>query len=258
MKAPQPAPPAPGPDRVDDGSRRGLVAETVFVQLAFLLPAVLVAVDQFAAHLGGAGAISQFPAVVRGHPLENLILGAASYLSVGAVVPLALLLLARTGQNPATLGLTTPRRGDVGPGIGIAAASYAAVLVISVMLAALLAGHRQLISQPSIGRLPTYYIAYGLVIAAVTAITEETIVNGYLLTRLEQLGWAPGRALLLSVVLRTSYHIYYGLGFVFAIPFGYFTARSFQKHHRLTRPVLAHFLYDAATFTIAVLVARRG
>jgi hypothetical protein len=71
------------------------------------VPAVLFAIDQFAAHLGEVGTIRQFPSLFHGHLLAKLILGVASYLSVGAVVPLALLLLARTGQGPAALGLTT-------------------------------------------------------------------------------------------------------------------------------------------------------
>lgn len=235
-----------------------MVKETWFVELAFLVPAVLVAIDQFAAHLGGAATISRFPAIVHGHPLANLILGVASYLSVGAVVPLALLLLARTGQGPAALGLTTPRWRDLLPAIGIAAATYATVLVLSQLVAVLAAHHRQLFAQPPTGRVPAYYIVFGLAVSAVTAVTEEVLVNGYLLTRLEQLGWSPARALLLSVVLRTSYHVYYGLGFLLTIPFGYYAARSFQKHHRLTRPILAHFVYDATIFTITVLAARHS
>jgi membrane protease YdiL (CAAX protease family) len=223
------------------------------VELAFLLPAVLTAVDDFARHLSGVGTISQFPTIVPGHQAENLILGAASYLTVGAVVPLALLLLSRTGQTPATLGLTTPRWSDALPALGIAAAAYGSAVVISASLAQVAAKHGSFFARPVAPHLPAYYVLYGLIAAAVTAITEETMVNGYLLTRLEQLGWTPDRALLLSVVLRTSYHVYYGLGFLIVIPFGYFTGRSFQKHRRLTRPVLAHFLYDAVLLTIAVL-----
>jgi len=55
--------------------------------------------------------------------------------------------------------------------------------------------------------------------------------------------------------LRTSYHVYYGLGFLLTIPFGYYATRSFQKHRRLMRPIVAHFLYDAVLITIAVLVS---
>lgn len=36
--------------------------------------------------------------------------------------------------------------------------------------------------------------------------------NGYLLVRLEQLGWQPRRTLLLGLALRSSYHIHYGIG----------------------------------------------
>jgi membrane protease YdiL (CAAX protease family) len=58
----------------------------------------------------------------------------------------------------------------------------------------------------------------------------------------------------LSLTLRTSYHVYYGLGFLLTIPLGYFLTRSFQKHRRLMRPIIAHFLYDAVLITISILV----
>jgi membrane protease YdiL (CAAX protease family) len=67
---------------------------------------------------------------------------------------------------------------------------------------------------------PAYYVIYGIAISAVTSVAEETLVSGYLLTRLEQLGWSPRRALALSLTLRTSYHVYYGPGFLLTIPFG--------------------------------------
>jgi membrane protease YdiL (CAAX protease family) len=79
------------------------------------------------------------------------------------------------------------------------------------------------------------------------------LVNGYLITRLGQLGWTPQSALILSLVLRTSYHVYYGLGFLLTVPFGYLVTRSFQKHRRLTRPITAHFLFDAILVTISIL-----
>lgn len=238
-------------------SRRGLLWETWFVQLTFLLPTIASAIDEFVAHLDGQAEISFFPTVVHGHPVENLFLSGASYLAVGAVVPLALLLLARTGDSPAALGLTGHWRGEALPAAGIALASYGTALLLSVPLSPVLAGSKDLASQLSLGPVPAYYLVYGLLVAAVTAVAEETLVNGYLLTRLGQLGWQPSRALLLSLALRTSYHLYYGLGLVFTIPFGYYATRSFQKHRRLSRPIIAHFLYDGALITIGVLAARR-
>jgi len=159
-------------------------------------------------------------------------------------------------ERLAQLGLTKPGwRTDVWPGAGIAAAGYGAVLVLAIALAPLIRDDKQLFSAPAVGHLPDYYIVYGIVIAAVSASAEEILVSGYLLTRLEQLGWNPRRALVLSLTLRTSYHVYYGLGFLLTIPFGYFATRSFQKHRRLMPPIIAHFLYDAVLFTIAVLAS---
>jgi membrane protease YdiL (CAAX protease family) len=109
------------------------------------------------------------------------------------------------------------------------------------------------VSSTPIGHVPAYYVVWGLAISATTAIAEETLMSGYLLTRLSQLGWSPRRALIVSLVLRTSYHVYYGIGFILTVPFGYFVTRSFQKNRRLTRPIVAHFLFDAIIFTIAVL-----
>jgi hypothetical protein len=39
------------------------------------------------------------------------------------------------------------------------------------------------------------------------------------------------------------------------VPFGYLVTRSFQRHGRISRPILAHFLYDATLLTIAVLTS---
>ena len=251
---PAPAEPPPPPIRIEAPSRRGLVLETWFVELAFLVPGVLAAVDVLAARVGGAGDITRFPTIVSGHPLANLIVGIISYFEVAAVVPLALLLLSRTGQGPAVMGLTRPGWArDVWPALGLAAAGYGAVLVIAIPFAPLLAHHKTLFNQIPTGHVPKYYVIYGIAVAAVTAITEETLVSGYLLTRLEQLGWDPKWALVLSLTLRTSYHVYYGLGFLLTIPLGYFLTRSFQKHRRLMRPIIAHFLYDAVLITISIL-----
>ena len=58
----------------------------------------------------------------------------------------------------------------------------------------------------------------------------------------------------LSLALRTSYHVYYGLAVLLTLPFGYFATRSFQRRRKLNRPILMHFLYDSTVFLIAILV----
>jgi membrane protease YdiL (CAAX protease family) len=222
--------------------------------VAFLVPAVGAAIVPLVQHSEGVNDINRYPAFVPGNPLTNMLLGIITYLGVGALVPLALLLLSRTGDRPSTLGLRWPSWSlDIWPAIGLVGLSWVTEIGVLIPLAPVIA-HSQLVNHPVVGRVPDYFVIYGLFISGVTAVTEEVIINGYLLVRLEQLGWQPRRALLLSLALRTSYHIYYGIAFFLVIPFGYFVTRSFQKNRRLTRPIVAHFIYDAALTSIAVLV----
>jgi membrane protease YdiL (CAAX protease family) len=242
------------PVQVAPLTRRGLVIETWFVELVFLSSGVIGAVILLAEHVGGVSGVTRFPSILPGHPLENMLLGMLNYLQVGAIVPLALLLLSRTGQRPAVMGLGGSRwPGDLLPGAGLALAGFGLTYLVGLAFVPL--EHSSLFNQVPTGKVPHYYILYGLLISATTAITEETLVSGYLLTRLDQLGWDPRWALVLSLVLRTSYHVYYGLGFLLTVPTGYIFTRSFQKHRRLMRPIVAHFLYDAVLFTISILVS---
>jgi membrane protease YdiL (CAAX protease family) len=238
----------------DRATRRNLVWETRFVMVAFLVPAVSSAVILFVQHVSGVADITRFPVIVADNPVTNLVLGILSYLSVAATVPLALLLLVRTGQTPTVLGLGRPSwTQDVWPGLGLAAASFGAEIPLAVVISPLVAHHSDLVNRVSVGHVPGYYVIWGIAMSAITAIAEEVVINGYLITRLGQLSWTPRSALILSLCLRTSYHVYYGVGFLLTIPFGYFVTRSFQKHHRLNRSIAAHFLFDAILSTIAIL-----
>jgi membrane protease YdiL (CAAX protease family) len=238
----------------DGPARRSLVWETRFVMVAFLVPAVSSAIILFVQHVSGVGNITRFPVIVHGHPVTNLVVGVLDYCSVAAVVPLALLLLVRTGQTPSILGLGMPSWAqDIWPGLGLAALSFAAELPVALALSPLIAHDSSLVNKVSIGHVPGYYVIWGIAMSAITAVAEEVLVNGYLITRLGQLGWTPKSALILSLSLRTSYHIYYGIGFLLTVPFGYFVTRSFQKHRRLNRSIAAHFLFDAVLSTIAIL-----
>jgi membrane protease YdiL (CAAX protease family) len=224
--------------------------------LVFLVPSVAAAIALLARQVNGVGPVTRFPTLAH-NQLANMIIGILVYLSVAAAVPLALYLLSRTGQRPRDLGINLPSfRKDVWPAAGLIGASLGSNFVLAIVLAPLLlANNNHLTSNAAVGHVPHYYVIYGLAISATTAIAEEVLINGYLLVRLQQLGWTPSKALALSLALRTSYHVYYGIGFVLTIPFGYFVTRSFQKNRRLMRPIVTHFLYDAILFTIAILAS---
>ncbi len=234
-------------------SRRHIVLETWFVMVAFLAAPLSSAIVVFAQHYQGDTGITRFPVLVH-NPLWNMVLGIFAYLPLAALVPLALLLLVRTGQPPSSIGLGRPRfTVDIWPALGLVGLSFLGELGLGIVFSPLLAHNSKLVNPVPLGHVPAYYVIWGLSASAVTAVSEEVFVNGYLITRLQQLGWSPGRALALSLVLRTSYHVYYGVAFLFTVPFGYFVTRSFQKHRRLNRAIAAHFLFDAILFVLAIL-----
>ena len=238
-------------------TRRSLVWETRAVLFGFLLIGVTGAIVLIAQQVNGVGPITPFPTVIHHNPVGNVLVGILAYLPTAAFVPIALYLLWRTGQRPRDLGLGWPSlRRDLWPAIGLVAAAYVCEIALGIVLRPLLASQASLTNHSVVGHVPWYYIFYALALSATTAINEEVLINGYLLVRLEQLGWAPGKALALSLTLRTSYHIYYGIGFILTVPFGYFVTRSFQKNRRLTRPIFAHFLFDSIVFTLAIFVVK--
>jgi hypothetical protein len=227
--------------------------ETVFVIVAFALPGLVDAGVILAQHLGGVGDLDEFNLPLPHHPGVSLLLLVLNYLTSALVVPIGLLLLARTGQPPSTLGLTRRRMiRDVPGAVTLLAGTW---LVNSVVLVAFspIIDNKHLTNTTSNSHVPAYFIVYALIVSATTAVNEEVLVNGFFLTRLSQLGWRPWPALGLSLAVRTSYHLYYGVALVATIPFGYLATRSFQKRGTLWRPILAHFLNDAILLTVAVL-----
>lgn len=89
-----------------------------------------------------------------------------------------------------------------------------------------------------------------LVLAAVqNAVLEETIVVGYLLTRLRELGWQIGSIIVASAVLRGSYHLYQGFGaFLGNVVMGVIFALFFLRTRRVMPLIIAHTLLDVFAF----------
>ena len=188
-----PPPPQPTMVKIEPTSRRGLVWETRFVMAAFLVPAIGAAIVPLGAPADGVSDINRFPTLVS-DPLLNMILGMIEYVGLVAVVPVALLLRTRTGTRREPWVSEFEFLLDIWPGIGLAVLSYLAEIVVLIPLAAV-SRAKNLVISPAITSVPHYYVIYGLFTSAVTAITEEVIVNGYLLVRLEQLGWLTRSAL---------------------------------------------------------------
>jgi membrane protease YdiL (CAAX protease family) len=88
-----------------------------------------------------------------------------------------------------------------------------------------------------------------LLSAAHDGILEEILVIGYLLHRLDQLGWTPWKAIVFSAVLRGSYHLYQGLGgFLGNAAMGVIFGVLYRRWGRVTPMIIAHALIDAVAF----------
>lgn len=244
---------APGPER------QSLVWESRFVMVAFLAPAIVGAIVAFVQNLTDHSSVSPFQSIVPNLPL-NALLGSLAYLPTAATVPLAVYLLWRSGIAPKAIGLVRPGlRSDILPGLGLWLASYGGELLLAIPVALITSafgGTHGAINSVDVGHVPWYYLFWGLVISATTAINEELLINGYLISRLSQFGWTPRAALILSLCLRTSYHVYYGLGFILTVPLGWFVTRSFQKHRRIERAIFAHFCFDASAMVLSIFVLK--
>lgn len=167
---------------------------------------------------------------------------------------LALYLLWRSGFGPSAIGLSRPRwRPDGLGGLGLALLIGLPGLGFYV-LARVLGLSADV--EPAELYDTWWRIPMLLGVAFANGWAEEIIVVGFLLTRLRQLDVSPGRALVISSLLRGAYHLYQGysagLGnVVMGLVFGY----AWQRTGRLWPLIIAHTLIDAVAFVGYALVA---
>jgi membrane protease YdiL (CAAX protease family) len=177
-----------------------------------------------------------------------------------ALAPVALVahLLARERVGMPVIGLdrSQPRR-DLARGAVIAAVIGGTGLAFYLGVRA--AGFNLTVVPES---LPAVWWRIPVLVASAVqnAVLEEVIVVGYLLRRLDQLGWAPNRALAASAVLRGSYHLYQGLGgMVGNMVMGVVFVLLYRRWGRIGPLVAAHSLIDTVAFVgYAVLAGKVG
>jgi membrane protease YdiL (CAAX protease family) len=180
-----------------------------------------------------------------------------AYIAVDvAPVVLVLYLMARSGERPATIGLDATQ-----PARDLLRGAVLAALIGGTGLALYLAAYHLGLSLNVVPEsLPAVWwrIPVLLLSAAHDGILEEILVIGYLLRRLDQLGWTPWKAIVFSAALRGSYHLYQGFGgflgnFAMGIIFGYL----YRRWGRVMPLIIAHTLIDAVTFVgYAALVGK--
>ncbi|GAA5059184.1 CPBP family intramembrane glutamic endopeptidase [Streptomyces similanensis] len=173
-----------------------------------------------------------------------------------ALVPVALVahFLLREGRSLRVLGFDRTRPWpDLGRGAAIAAVIGSAG--IAFYLAARGLGFNLTVVPEA---LPAVWWKYPVLIlsAVQNAVLEEVIVVGYLLRRLDRLGWSAGTALVASSVLRGSYHLYQGVGgFLGNMAMGVVFVWLYRRWGRVGPLVAAHSLLDVGAFVGYALLA---
>jgi membrane protease YdiL (CAAX protease family) len=189
-----------------------------------------------------------------GRPLLDLFMQLLNITLSLAPVFLVFYLLARSGEGPSSIGADAREPGrDLARGAALAAVIGGAGLGLY-----LIAYHAGVELNVVAESLPDIWWRFPVLLlsAAQNAISEEVIMIGYLLTRLDRLGMRPSRAIVLSAVIRGSYHLYQGAGAflgnaVMGLIFGFF----FRRWGRVMPMIIAHFLIDAVTFVGYALLA---
>ena len=244
--------PATVPATLPPLTRRMLGWEIVVVFGVSLGASALYAIINLIASLTAPKALAKQHAILvgslaPGRPLLDLTLQLASILTTLVPVALVFYLLAREGEGPSALGLDITQ-----PVKDIARGAVLAAIIGGSGLALYLAAFHLGISLNVVPEtLPNVWWRIPVLVldAAQNGILEEIIVLGYLLRRLDQLGWTPWKAIALAAVVRGSYHLYQGFGgFIGNAILGVIFGVLYKRWGRVTPMIIAHTLIDTGAF----------
>jgi membrane protease YdiL (CAAX protease family) len=225
-----------------------MLAEEVLVVLSLsLLPSAVDAIISLASAPLAGVAVSVYGNAALASQLSSIVFGLA---------PVALVVhLVRRGRDPLDrfgLGTSTIRR-DAGAGVLLGLGVALVGLAIYIAAVALKV-NRFVVPVPPTGHWWTVPV---LVLGAMqAALLEETVAVGYLIRRLEQIGWSGTVAVVTSAVLRASYHLYQGWGgFAGNMALGLAFGSIFWRWRRVWPLVFAHASVDILA-GVAYLVYR--
>ena len=256
--APSPARPEPLTS-LDPHAARLQRWEIVCVFAVSLGASGVYALVQYIGSLTAQQALSKQQVVVHGtlapgRPLLDLFLQLTNITLALAPVLLVFYLLARAGEGPSSIGVDVREPGrDLARG-----AALAALIGGSGLGLYLIAYHIGVELNVVAENLPDVWwrIPVLLLSAFQNAALEEIVVVGYLLSRLDKLGVRPWRAVVISAVIRGSYHLYQGIGaFIGNAVMGLIFGFLYRRWGRVTPLIIAHFLIDAVAFVGYALLA---
>ena len=258
-----PAPEQPGPDQEPAASgrpaRRVLVWEVWLVLALSLGRSGVYAVVSFLASLTATKSLASQQAVLNGSAAPGRPWLDLTYQLLGTgfgLMPVVLVayLLYRSGEGLPVIGADLRRpRFDLSRGALIAAG------VGGVGLAFYLITHALGVDLTVVPEaLPDVWWRIPVLVLSAfqNAMVEEVVVLGYLMHRLEQIGWGRNRTLVASALVRGSYHFYQGVGGAAGNALmGLLFGKLYQRWGRVGPMIVAHTLIDTVAFVGYALLA---
>jgi membrane protease YdiL (CAAX protease family) len=163
-------------------------------------------------------------------------------------VLVTVLLSARRGIRAQWLGFGWPRRLDGKQGTGqslrIAVWAIAALLLGGAVTSALAMGNK--LGQPA--HQDAAYLIYTLAASVGAGIVEETVVLAFVVTTLRQARRPMPEIVLVAVLLRCSYHDYYGLGVIGIAIWASVFVWLFLRTGSVLPLIVVHVLWDSNIF----------
>ncbi|MHB1876385.1 MAG: CPBP family intramembrane glutamic endopeptidase [Streptosporangiaceae bacterium] len=186
---------------------------------------------------------------------------AISELASATLALLAVVLLsARRGVTPRYLGYGPPRKPDGRPAhaqaLRLAVWAIGALLLGGVITSLLATGQ---LNQPT--HQGPAYLVYATSASIAAGIIEESVVLAFLVTTLRQAGRPLLEIVAVAVVLRCSYHDYYGPGVIGIAIWAALFVWIYLRGGSILPLIVVHFLWDFTIFLgqqWRVVIALRG
>lgn len=245
LRSPLPVPPS------SDGPRR-LRLETVLILLVSLGASAIWSVLSILRKLGESQPLSQQTTSL------NVSRASTSWLDLTyqlvdiclalVQVAFALFLLARDVPRPRRfLGFDAARPWS-DTAVGLALAAVIGIPGLGLYLGARAAGFNTQIAASALDE-HWWTIPVLILFAVQNAVLEEVIMLGYLFTRWSQSRWRLGQVIVVSALIRGSYHLYQGFGgFVGNVAMGLILGVVFARTRRVMPMVIAHAVLDIVAF----------
>lgn len=243
--------------------RRMLVAETVLVLALCLGQSAWYSILRMIERMTRGVPLSQQSSalntsVTPGRPWLDLLYQLSGIAF--AVVPAGLALYLLAHIDPPDSGVRR-RLGLVGPGwghdlgAGVVIAAIIGIPGLGWYLGARAVGLNTTVAAANLQS--AWWVIPVLILSAVmNAVLEEVVMVGYLLTRWAQAGWRTLTAVLVSALIRGTYHLYQGWGGLAGnIVMGAIFGWIFTRTRRVLPLVIAHIILDVVSFVGYALLA---